>query len=75
MTLLIHEVNKVGNLFLKDVTIPDPSFTDNVVFNIVQTVIKRQLEGGEADKWNKIFNTCMGVSEYTSTGVHYLYTM
>ena len=62
-------------MFLKDFTIPDPSSTDNVEFKIFQTIIKRQLEGGEMDKWNKIFNTCMGVYEETSTVVHHLYDM
>ena len=66
---------KAEELLLKDGTIPDRSSTDNIEFNIVQTVIKRQLEGGETDKWNKIFNTCMGFSEDTFTGVHHLYTM
>ena len=61
--------------FTKDGTIPDPSSTDNAEFKIVQTIIKRQLEGGKTDKWNKIVNTCMGVSEETSTGVHNLYTI
>ena len=74
-TLLIHEGNKAEDLFLKDGTIPDPRFTYNAEFNIFQTIIKRQIEGGETDNWNKVVNTCMGVSEETSTGVHHLYTM
>ena len=75
MTLLIHEINKEEYLFLKYGTIPDPSPMDNIEFNIVQTIIKCQLEGGERDKLNKIVNTCMGLSEETFTGVHHLYTM
>ena len=75
ITLLIHEVKKAEELLLKDGTIPDPISTDNVEFKTFQTNIKRQLEGGETDKWNKIFNTCMGFSEDTFTGVHHLYTM
>ena len=59
MTLLIHEGNKAEDLFLKDGNIPDPRSTDNVDFKIVQTVIKRQLEGGETGNRNKIVNTCM----------------
>ena len=62
---LIHEGNKVEYLFLKDGTIPDPISTDNVEFKIFQTIIKCQLEGGYTDKWNKIVNTCMGISEET----------
>ena len=75
MTLLIHEGKKAEDLLLKDVTTPDPIYTDNVEFKISQSIIKRQLEGGETDKWNKIVDTCIGVSEETSTGVHHLYTM
>ena len=56
-------------------TITYPSSTDNSEFKIVQTIIKRQIEGGDTDKWNKLFNTCMGLSEETSTGIHHLYTM
>ena len=74
-TLLIHEGYKEDDLFLKDGTIHEPRSTDNNEFNIVQTTIKRQLESGETDKRNKIANTCMGVSEDTSTGVNHLYTM
>ena len=54
---------------------PDPSSTDNFEFNIVQTIIKRQLEGVETDKWNKIVNKCMGFSEETFTGVNHLHTI
>ena len=75
MTLLIHEGNKAEDLFLKDSTIPGPRSTENVYFKIVQTIIKRQLEGNDTDKWKKIVNTCMGVSEETSTGVHHLCIM
>uniref|UniRef100_A0A6T6GTJ7 Adenosylhomocysteinase n=1 Tax=Craspedostauros australis TaxID=1486917 RepID=A0A6T6GTJ7_9STRA len=75
MTLLIHEGKKAEDLFLKDGTLPDPTTTDNAEFKIVLTIIKRLLEGGETDKWNKIASRCFGVSEETTTGVHRLYTM
>jgi len=75
MTLLIHEGKKAEDLFLKDGTLPDPTSTDNAEFKIVLTIIKRILEGGETDKWNKMADRCMGVSEETTTGVHRLYTM
>ena len=42
---------------------------------IVLTIIKRLLESGETDKWNKIAKRCKGVSEETTTGVHRLYIM
>merc|ERR1711957_1000663 len=75
MTLLIHEGKKAEDLFLKDGTVPDPTSTDNAEFKIVLTIIKRLLEAGETDKWNKIASRCVGVSEETTTGVHRLYTM
>jgi len=75
LTLLIHEGKKAEDLFLKDGTLPDPSTTDNAEFKIVLTIIKRLLESGETDKWNKIAARCKGVSEETTTGVHRLYMM
>merc|ERR1719326_2232816 len=75
MTLLIHEGKKAEDAFAKDGTLPDPSSTDNAEFKIVLTIIKRLLESGETDKWNKIASRCHGVSEETTTGVHRLYTM
>ena len=74
-TLLVHEGEKADYLFLKDGTTPDPSSTYNAECNIFQTVIKNQLEGVEKYKWNKISNTCIGVSEETSMLVHCIYTM
>ena len=59
-------------MLLKDGTIPDPSYTENVEFKIVQTIIKIQLEGGDIDKWNKIVNVCIGGSEETFTGVYHM---
>merc|ERR1711906_10532 len=75
MTLLIHEGKKAEDAFLKDGTLPDPTSTDNAEFKIVLTIIKRLLQAGETDKWNKIAARCKGVSEETTTGVHRLYTM
>ena len=75
MNLLIHESNKAEEFSLKDGTIPDPISTYDVEFKIVQIIIKRQIEGGDTDKCNKIFNTCMGFSEETFTGFHHLYIM
>lgn len=75
MTLILHEGKKAEDLFLKDGTLPDPDSTDNAEFKIVLTIIKRLLEAGETDKWNKIALRCKGVSEETTTGVHRLYTM
>jgi len=75
MTLLIHEGKKAEDAFLKDGTLPDPTSTDNAEFKIVLTIIKRLLEEGTTDKWNKLVNRFIGVSEETTTGVHRLYSM
>jgi adenosylhomocysteinase len=75
MTLIIHEGKKAEDLFLKDGTLPDPTSTDNAEFKIVLTILKRILQTGETDKWNKIATRCAGVSEETTTGVHRLYIM
>jgi len=75
MTLLIHEGKKAEDLFLKDGTLPDPESTDNAEFKIVLTIIKRLLQEGVTDKWNKLVNRFVGVSEETTTGVHRLYSM
>jgi adenosylhomocysteinase len=75
MTLIVHEGKKAEDQFLKDGTLPDPTSTDNAEFKIVLTILKRLLEAGETDKWNKIASRCKGVSEETTTGVHRLYMM
>merc|ERR1719225_1399922 len=75
MTLLIHEGKKAEDLFNANGTLPDPSSTTNAEFKIVLTIIRRLLENGETDKWNKIAARCVGVSEETTTGVHRLYAM
>jgi len=75
LTLLIHEGKKAEDAFLKDGTLPDPESTTNAEFKIVLTIIRRLLEAGETDKWNKIAKRCVGVSEETTTGVHRLYMM
>jgi len=75
MTLLIHEGKKAEDLFLKNGTLPDPTSTDNAEMKIVLTILKRLLESGVTDKWNKVATRCVGVSEETTTGVHRLYQM
>ena len=47
----------------------------NAEFNIVQTIIKHQLDGGETDTGEKIANIWSIFSEETSMIVHRLYIM
>ena len=74
MNNIIHEGNKAEEFYLKDGNIPEPSPT-NVEINIFQTIIKRQLESGETDRWNKTVNTCMGFYEEIFKGVHHMCNM
>ena len=62
MALLIHEGKKVEDLLIKNGTVPDPNFKDNDDFNIVQTINKHQLKGGETEKRNTVANTFIGFS-------------
>ena len=74
MTILIHKGKKEEDSFLKDGTIPDPSSTHDAEFKIVQTTIKRQLEGRYTDKRIKIVNTYgsfWGDPNVSSQYVHY----
>ena len=73
-TLLIHEGVKAEAAYKKDGTVPDPDSTDNPEFHIVLKIIKRTL-GEDAQKWTKMANKCVGVSEETTTGVKRLYEM
>ena len=72
MTLLVTEGKKAEEFILKEGNTPSPRSTENVESKIVQTIIKRQLEGRETVKWNKNVNTHMVVSKEISTGVHHL---
>jgi len=74
MTLLIHEGYKAEAAFAKDGTVPDPASTDNAEFKIVLSQICRTLKS-DPQKWTKVANRWLGVSEETTTGVHRLIQM
>jgi adenosylhomocysteinase len=74
MTLMIHEGVKAEKKFAEDGTLPDPTSTDNKEFQIVLTIIARELPK-DGQRWHKIAARCKGVSEETTTGVHRLYEM
>lgn len=74
-TLLIHEGVKAEREFAKLQKLPDPSSTDNLEFQQVLRIIKEGLEAGLTDKWTKMANRLIGVSEETTTGVHRLHQM
>jgi len=66
---------KAEKAFAANGALPDPSSTKNAEFKIVLSIIKRGLEAGEKDKWQKMAAKLVGVSEETTTGVKRLYEM
>jgi len=74
-TLLIHEGVKAERHFAKTGELPDPNSTENLEFKQVLRVIKEGLQAGHTEKWTKMANHLIGVSEETTTGVHRLNQM
>jgi len=74
-TLLIHEGVKAEKTYAKLKELPDPNSTTNLEFKEVLRVIREGLEAGLTDKWTKIAERLIGVSEETTTGVHRLNQM
>lgn len=68
-TLLIHEGVKAEREFAKLNILPDPESTTNHEFKLILKVIKRGIEAGHHDRWTKVANRLVGVSEETTTGV------
>eukprot|EP00249_Psilotum_nudum_P036072 c6277_g1_i1 orf=67-1524(+) len=73
-TLLIHEGVKAERAYAKDGTLPDPSSTDNLEFQIVLTLIRDGIKENPT-KYHKMTERLVGVSEETTTGVKRLYQM
>lgn len=74
-TLLIHEGVKAERAFAKLGEIPDPSKFDNLEFREVMRIIANGLKAGQTDKWTKMSERLIGLSEETTTGVHRLNQM
>ena len=74
-TLLIHEGTKWERVFKKTGDLPKPEEEENKEFSIVLGLIKKGLEEGKTDRWTKMSQKLIGVSEETTTGVHRLYQM
>ena len=73
-TLLIHEGYKAEKAFEATGAIPDSSTTDNAEMKCVLNIIAANLKTNPK-RWHKIVETCVGVSEETTTGVKRLYEM
>lgn len=74
-TLLIHEGVKAERTYAKTGELPDPEKIDNKEFKIVITLIRNTIQNEDKEKWTKIANRLIGVSEETTTGVHRLKQM
>lgn len=71
-TLIIHEGVKAERHFAKTGELPDPDKYDNLEFKQVMRILRDGLKAGLTDKWTKISERLIGVSEETTTGVHRL---
>jgi adenosylhomocysteinase len=74
-TLLIHEGVKWELAYAKTGDLPNPDTTDNRELKEVMRIIKTSLTTGDKQKWTKMANKLIGVSEETTTGVHRLNQM
>ena len=68
-TLLIHEGVKAERHFAKTGEFPDPDSTTNAEFKEVLRIIRDGLKAGLTQKWTKMSEKLIGVSEETTTGV------
>ncbi len=71
-TMLIHMGFEAENAFAKDGTLPDPSSTDVEEMQVILTLIRDELQN-DPQRWHRVAEEMIGVSEETTTGVHRLY--
>jgi adenosylhomocysteinase len=69
-TLLVHK----GREFEAAGAVPDPASADNDEFRIILETLQRSLEQ-DAQKWTRVSDSILGVTEETTTGVHRLYQL
>jgi adenosylhomocysteinase len=69
-TLLVHK----GAEFERAGAVPDPESADSEEFQVVLRLLRASLER-DPQKWTKIADGVVGVTEETTTGVHRLYEM
>jgi len=71
-TLLIHMGHEAENAFAKDGTLPDPDSADNEEMAVILQVIRSELQS-DPQRWHRLAQNIIGVSEETTTGVLRLY--
>ncbi|MFT6565243.1 MAG: adenosylhomocysteinase [Actinomycetes bacterium] len=69
-TLLVHK----GKEYEADGSVPDPATAESEEFAVVLSVLTRTLTE-DPQRWTKIADGIIGVTEETTTGVHRLYEM
>nr|GMD65552.1 adenosylhomocysteinase [Ipomoea batatas] len=73
-TLLIHQGVKAEEEYTKNGTVPDPNSTNNAEYQIVLTIIRDSLKA-DPNKYTRMKDRLIGVSEETTSGVHRLHQM
>jgi len=74
-TLIIHEGVKFERAYAKTGDLPDPDQFENKEYKEIVKIIRKSIESEDKEKWTKIANRLIGVSEETTTGVHRLHQM
>ena len=69
-TLLVHK----GTEYEAAGAVPDPATADSEEFQVILSLLTRSL-GEDPQRWTKVGQGIMGVTEETTTGVHRLYEM
>ncbi len=69
-TLLVHK----GAEFERAGAVPDPESADSEELRVILSTLQRTLEE-DPQKWTRIAEGCLGVTEETTTGVHRLYQL
>jgi adenosylhomocysteinase len=69
-TMLVHK----GTEFEKAGTVPDPASAESEEFRVFLTLLSQSFER-DPQKWTRIGEGILGVSEETTTGVHRLYEL
>jgi adenosylhomocysteinase len=69
-TLLVHK----GTEYERAGAVPNPASADSEEFRVILTLLTRSLQD-DPQRWTRLGNGIMGVTEETTTGVHRLYEM
>ena len=71
-TMLIHMGVEAEDAFAKDGTLPDPDSTDVEEMKVILALLREELQK-DPQRWHKVAEDMIGISEETTTGVHRLY--